>query len=322
MNFVSDRLANRLPFFYGYVMIPVAMLLQICTSPGQTFAVSAFTPALRESLSMSDSKLSFAYMLGTLLAAVPLSSVGPLTDRFGIRVVAFAVASALALTCLFASYIQGFLTLLLSFFLLRFLGQGSLSLLSGNTISMWFRSRLGRVSALMSVGGAVAFAFVPGWINESIEYRGWQSTYQWIAVVIVITMFPVLFLVYRNRPEDLGQHVDGFTKEHTKRLADSESYPPSLTLQDAFRHRSFYILCATNVFWAMAGTAVVFYLFTICQDRMLDDHVPSRLFQILGLSMLVAQLLGGVLSRQASFASIAWSRLDLCGDWIRFCVVR
>ena len=50
INGVSDRLAARLPFFYGYVMIPVTMFVQIATSPGQTFTISAFTPSLRESL--------------------------------------------------------------------------------------------------------------------------------------------------------------------------------------------------------------------------------------------------------------------------------
>ena len=49
INRASDHLAARLPFFYGYVMIPVAMFVQIATSPGQTFAVAAFTPSLRES---------------------------------------------------------------------------------------------------------------------------------------------------------------------------------------------------------------------------------------------------------------------------------
>ncbi len=84
-NALSDRLAARLPFYYGYVMIPIAMMIQICTCPGQTFAISAFTPRIRESLELSDSRLSLAYMLGTVLAALPLSLMGPLSDRMGLR---------------------------------------------------------------------------------------------------------------------------------------------------------------------------------------------------------------------------------------------
>ena len=37
-----DAVVSRVPFFYGWVMLPVAMLIQIATSPGQTFGISGF----------------------------------------------------------------------------------------------------------------------------------------------------------------------------------------------------------------------------------------------------------------------------------------
>ena len=33
---------SRLPFFYGWVMLPVVTLIGICTSPGQTYGVTIF----------------------------------------------------------------------------------------------------------------------------------------------------------------------------------------------------------------------------------------------------------------------------------------
>ena len=165
-------MAARLPFFYGYVMIPVAMFVQIATSPGQTFAISAFTPSLRESLGISDSLLSLAYMLGTVGAAFPLSLIGPLSDRYGLKGITFVALAALAVACYLASQVTGFFTLLAAFFMLRFLGQGSLSLLSSNAIAMWFRTRIGRVSAAMSIGTAVAFAWIPALISDSITAIG------------------------------------------------------------------------------------------------------------------------------------------------------
>lgn len=297
-NFFSDRIAARLPFFYGYVMMPVAMLVQICTSPGQTFAISAFTPALRESLALSDSRLSAAYMLGTLLAAVPLSVVGPLSDRWGLRPVTSLAVISLAGACYFASRASGFLTLLAAFFLLRFLGQGTLTLLSGNTVAMWFRARIGRVSAVISVGTALAFAWVPAWLSASIDLYGWRWTYQAMAVVI---MLPILVLLFRNRPEDVGQNVDGLARSFDQAVqaeprSGVEPSMPSLDLRAALRGRAFYLLAGANALWAMAGTGVLFYLFTLCADRGVDDDVPADLFKTFGLTMLVAQLLGGVLS--------------------------
>jgi MFS family permease len=298
INLVSDRAAAKLPFFYGWVIIPIAMLMQICTSPGQTFAVSAFTPSLRDSLQISDSRLSLAYMLGTVLAAFPLSLIGPMSDRFGIRRVAILVAGSLSLSCLLASRIDSFSSLLLVFFLLRFLGQGSLSLLSSNAIAMWYRTRIGRVSALMSVGGAVAFAWVPGWLEASIEVYGWRQTYVGLSVCVAGLLLPTMVLLYRNRPEEIGQGVDGIRAGEgcTAKESDVLSAESSWTLRSALRQRSIYILAIVQCFWALTGTGVVFYVFTLCTDRALPEGLAADLFKTLGLSMLATQLVGGVLA--------------------------
>ncbi len=311
---MSDRLARRLPFFYGYVMMGVAMMVQVCTSPGQTFAISAFTPALRDGLQMSDSRLSLAYMLGTLFAAFPLSLVGPLADRWGLRRVTWIAVLALAATCHFASRIDGFAGLFVAFFLLRFLGQGSLTLLGSNAISMWFRTRLGRVSAVMSIGTAIAFAWVPGWLTDAIELYGWRQTFVGISMLVLGVMTPLLLFLFVNRPEDIGQSVDGIDrtiKSETSRrnqpdtgespLAETrpavdQDIEVSWRLSEAGRTVAFPILAACNTVWAMIGTGVIFHLFTLCDDRGMSESLPPDLFKVFGLSMLALQLSGGVLA--------------------------
>lgn len=306
MNLASNFLAKRLPIFYGYLMLPLAMLMQIGTSPGQTFAVSAFTPALLDSLQLSESRLALAYMLGTLLAAVPLSVVGPVSDRLGLRWTSLAVVIALSATCYFASTVQGFVGLFVAFFLLRFLGQGSLTLLSSNTTAMWFRNRVGRMSAIISIGTAAAFAWVPQWLSESIEAYGWRWTYQVIAAIVLIGLAPAILLLYRDRPEDIGQWVDGHKPDPNKINEGEPSSPPlkkneidsvkevSLTLGQASRSVTFYIVSVTSAAWAMIGTGVVFYLFTLCQDRGFPTGTPANLFKTFGLCMLVMQFTGSI----------------------------
>ncbi len=278
-------------------MIPVAMLLQIATSPGQTFAVSAFTPYLRDSLELSDSQLSLAYMLGTLLAAIPLMLVGPLSDRYGLRFISMIAIGMLSLACYFAAKVTDFYSLLAAFFLLRFLGQGSLSLLSGNTISMWFRNRIGRVSAAMSMGTAIAFAWIPEWLHISIITIGWRGTYESLAIIIATSMLPIVYLLFCNCPEDIGQMVDGRAESIPDLSPDADDTTDScLTLRQAIQSRAFSILAASNTIWAMAGTGIVFYLFMLCNDLGFEATVPANLFKTFGLMMLLTQLLGGVLA--------------------------
>ncbi len=282
-------------------MVLLAMVMQLGTSPGQTFAVSAFTPSLLESLELSQSQLGLAYMLGTLLAAIPLSMVGPASDRFGLRFVSCIVIVGLSTACFCAAGASGYWTLLFSFFLLRFLGQGALTLLAGNTTAMWFRSRIGRVSAILSIGSAVAFAYIPHWITESISAYGWRGTYQIISAILLVGLLPLVCLLYRNRPEDLGQHVDGLAVQPSSERSHTNGTPKSfggdsLTLRQAMRTASYSILAGSNIVWAMSGTGILFYLFTLCDERSLGAAATSGLFRYLGFSMLAAQLAGGVLA--------------------------
>ncbi len=330
MKSFSHSLARRSPFFYGYVMLLLAVIMQLGTSPGQTFAVSAFTPALLQGLGLSQSRLGLAYMLGTVLAAIPLSLVGPAADRHGLKRITVIVVVGLSGACFFASSINGFYGLLAAFFLLRFLGQGSLTLLSGNTSAMWFRSRIGRASAVMAVGSAIAFAWIPQWLKQSIAAFGWRETYQGIGYLLVLGLLPLVVFFFVNRPEDVGQDVDGDSPTGSRRDDDSQqsgdpqlqtpasgdertphethddreslslqqalSLQEALSLRQALRTGSFYILGLTNIVWAMSGTGVLFFLYTLCEERAIPPEAGNGLFKILGLSMLALQLCGGILS--------------------------
>lgn len=333
----SSSLASRLPFYYGYVMVPVAMAMQIATSPGQTFAMSAFAPSLQQDLDLTAGSISSAYALGTLLAALPLTMIGPLSDRVGIRRVTLVVIASLAMACAAASRVTGWWTVLLAFMSLRFLAQGSLSLLAGNSVSMWFRSKIGRVGAVMSLAMATAFAFVPTSITRSIAINGWRETYLWIAVIVASVGLPLVLLLFRDRPEHLGQRIDGtpmLGKPASSGSTLSEStlsvltpgeeesliHSPEVSLDfaAAIRTPAFYVLGMTTTFWAMIGTGVVFHLYSICELKGLSTDVPARLFGVFGLSMLTLQFCGGLAAdfmRLNRLLAIGMGLLS-CGLWL------
>ena len=138
---------SRLPFFYGWIMLPAVMLVTICTSPGQTYGVSVFNPYIQQSLGLSSAELSGAYMIGTVLgftaSVLGGSAHGSLraaqsSRRRGLPVWPDLYGHALRVRARFA--------LCEPFFFLRFLGQGSMSMLARNALAMWFERRLGFVS--------------------------------------------------------------------------------------------------------------------------------------------------------------------------------
>ncbi len=296
----ADALVSRVPFFYGWVMLPVVMATGIATTPGQTYVIAVFNPYLRSSLSLSHSELSGAYMAGTLLAALPMTFVGVLMDRFGPRRTLAGVVILLGLVCAAASQATGLVTLFLAFLGLRMLGQGAMGLLGINTLALWFNRRLGFASGISGLGLMVALSLVPPLSLWLIRSFGWRWAYVLLGAGVWVLMLPLLAVFFRNRPEDVGQTPDGLPEDG--RVAgppapDSEGgREVSFRLAEALRTRSYWILAFATALQSMVGTGIMFHMVQLFVDRGLSETDAAGAFATIAVSMSAARFVGGILA--------------------------
>ena len=117
---VSRDLVHRFPFYYGWVILAAATLGFVMTGAGQTFAVSMFIEHLIRDLNLTRSEVSGLYTAATLLASLGLSTAGRLIDRQGCRRSVVWISLALGASCVFLSFVQNGVMLLLGFTLIRF----------------------------------------------------------------------------------------------------------------------------------------------------------------------------------------------------------
>jgi MFS family permease len=299
----SRWLAARLPFYYGWVMLPIAMLTQAATSPGQTFGISIFNPSFLETLQISLSQLTGAYMTGTLLAAVPQPYFGALMDRYGIRRMMTINVILLGLACFFTATVRSFWMLLIAFFLLRLFGQGALSLLAANIPAMWFQERLGRVSGLMNAAVAGATAIIPPFILWLITTLGWRWAYAVLGFAVWIILLPILVILFRNRPEDVGQHLDGLSLNPgvaSPKLIHKSGQPEpseqSFTLKDARRTRAYWVMLVHTTIWALVATAIYFNLLPLFTSKGLSEGQAAATYSVIAISAVITQFVAGNLA--------------------------
>ena len=292
----SQRLAKRLPFYYGWVMLPIAMLAAIATSPGQTFGISIFNPSFRQALGLSHSQLTGVYMVGTLLASLPQPYIGRLMDRFGIRRVMFIVVILLGIACIFMAQVQTLLMLFVAFFCLRLLGQGALSLMANNTLAMWFQDRLGTVAGVMNAGVAGSIALIPPIILVLINQFGWRGAYAVLGIMVWLIMLPLLLLLYRNRPEDVRQSLDGRSSAKIALPDEKTNDEVSFSLREAQHTRAYWILLLVSAAFAMIITAVFFNIVPIFTNQGLTEANAAATYATLALSLAITQLIAGALA--------------------------
>ncbi len=291
----STWLSAKIPFYYGWVMLPIAILAQATTSPGQTFGVSIFNPSLREALNISHSQLTGAYMFGTLLAAIPQPFIGAQMDRFGIRKIMTWATIFLGLACIFMSQVQSLLMLFFAFFLLRLFGQGALSLLASNIPAMWFQQKLGRVSGVINLGFSGSTAILPPLILGLIHKFGWRWAYAGLGFAVWVLLLPLLFVLFRNRPEDVAQHLDG-ADENLKPIEISKPVGRSLDLKTAQRTPAYWIMLVLTALWAMIATGIFFNIIPIFTSLGLTAAQAAATYTTLAITTAITQLLAGLLA--------------------------
>jgi MFS transporter, OFA family, oxalate/formate antiporter len=277
-------LARR--WFPGYTIAGMATLAYLVTAPGQTFVISQLNLPIREAFGITELTLNTAYAVATIAAALPLVLVGSLVDRLGPRRMLPLVALAYGLGCMAMAAAAGPLTVFLGFFLLRFLGQGSLSLVSQHLLAMWFHRRLGSMQGVMQVVVFGVWIMAPQMALLLINTVGWRTTYVIFGLVIWIAIIPLSLWLVRNRPEDLGLHMDnnspasahavGVPRHSGPSELPQDSVPsepsrdpvpnpgiasppePAFLLREATRTRAYWTLAAAFLLPPLIGTAFLF----------------------------------------------------------------
>lgn len=274
--------------FYGWVMLGVCAVAMIATAPGQTVLVSLFNTSFRESFNLSASGLSAAYLIGTVGAAFPLVLIGTASDRFGPRKVMAAIAVVFGLVCVCMGLVGGIVTLTLAFFLLRFLGQGSLGLVSSHALALWFERRLGSANGLKLVAANLGFAALPPLVIWMISDFGWRTAYAALGIGVIVCVLPLALFVARDHPEQVGQRIDGDpipTEAQMTSGALSTHTDPAFTLQQAVRTRVYWALVACSVLSGLVGTAILFHIQPLMQARGLDPTLAANVVPAWSLTM-------------------------------------
>lgn len=302
-------------------MLAVAMLTFAASSPGQSFLVGQFNTALCDHLGIGPDRLAACYMIATMLAAVPLTLIGRASDRFGPRVVLAMVGTAFVLACFGMRYVSGVVTLTLGFFLLRFLGQGSLSVISGHTVALWFERRLGTVEAVRHQAMSIAIIVLPWPVVWLISEQGWQTAYAALAGFVALCVLLPVALLFRNKPEDIGQRIDNLPHprfmaeavdegmERREHAHDNEpghiTQPqPAFTLKQTLAQPVFWLISLPVAYNGLVGTALIFQMQPLLVSAGLDERAGPKVMAPWPIAGVAAMLVGGWLADRVRPAAL------------------
>ena len=203
-----DRLARRLPFFYGWVVVGVVFVtMAICVNARTAFSL-LFPPILDE-FGWERGVTAGAFSFGFMVSAVLSPLLGRLMDRRGPRFVMEVGVAATAAGLLLATFAGRPWHVYLTLGMLvgagtTFTGYTGQALFLPN----WFVRRRGLAMSIAFAGvGLGSIVLLPA-LQTYVERNGWRAGCTLLGGVALVVLVP-LNLLLRRRPEELGLAADG-----------------------------------------------------------------------------------------------------------------
>ena len=344
------------PFFYGWVIVAASTLGTIMSIPGQTMGVSVFTDHLinEPAISLERDDLALAYLVGTLASALLLPVAGYFFDRLGARRMIMIATPCMGLTLWFLSSTRevissitgpppypatgvkkaevAFLVLSSGFLLVRFWGQGVLTMVSRAMLGKWFRERRGLASGISGIFVSASFAGAPRFLSWMISDLGlgWSGTWKWLGVSNLALLL-IGWAFYRDNPEECGLQIDGkspLEQGRAEQQDDAEEY--SAAPAEALRTRAFWIPNLSLALWGFVLTGLTFHIVDIGKKAALSEEETLNLFLFMAPVSIVANLIGGwwsdkvrirvvFLALMAALVTACWALTRLnspIGQWL------
>ncbi len=313
---------GKWPFFYGWMILLWSAMGIVMSVPGQTIGVSVFTDPLLEALGISRGELSMAYMLGTITSSLLLAWAGKLYDRFGARPVALTATFGLGLVLLFLSQVDTFLfeflqvensmiiilTMFLAFLLLRFFGQGVLTMASRNMMVQWFEKRRGFASGFSNVVVSLAFSSSPVLLYYLVEHFTWKGA--WIVMALAAgVIFPIIvILFYRNKPEDSGLSPDGKYVPSEKKRKNLFPVVHEFTLHQTRHNYAFWIFSLMLGMQGLYITAFTFHIISIFDMAGYSEETAIHIFQPSSIIAVITTLVASSVSDHVQLKYLLYAK--------------
>lgn len=283
--------------FYGWKMVFAAASLQFIQSMMLHQAFGAYIAVLIQEKGWSKTSVSGASALMSMEAAVIGPLLGWFLDKFGSRGVIKVGVVVFGLGFILLSQIDT----LMGFYgaaVVIAIGSSMAGYFPLNVgVIQWFEKKRARALSTVGLGLALGGTLVPV-VAWSIETFGWRETAFTCGVFVILVGYP-LACVFRRRPEDFGETVDGLgVARGTVDMSGAvESTPePEFTARQALRTKSFWLLSAGHGVALMIVTAVNTHAINHMRIS-LDYTIAQGAFYITLMTgfQVIGVMLGGVL---------------------------
>jgi sugar phosphate permease len=294
---------------YAWIVAAVTFVVGLLTA-GVRAAPSVLIVPLEQEFDWSRATISFAIGINLLLYGLVGPFAAAVMDRFGVRRTMTLALAVTAASVAASPAMRQAWQLVLLWGIVVGLGTGVIgAYIAAYIAARWFRRRQGLVVGLLTAANAAGqLVFLPN-LALLVTHFGWRVMSLVLAGVVVVFV-PLVALLMRDRPRDLG-----LTPYGSEAAADIETAPPGNPLRAALgalaaggRKRDFWLLAGGYfVCGATTNGLIGTHLIPACVDHGLSEVTGAGLLAATGVFSFLGGTLSGWLSdRLDNRVLLAW----------------
>ncbi|MBL1141084.1 MAG: MFS transporter [Proteobacteria bacterium] len=290
---------SRPVIFYGWYNVLTSFLgMALCYAMFTVFAFGTFVKPLETEFGWQRGELSFALTMTNIAVVITSPLLGFVIDRIGVRRVLIPSIILMGLTVLSMTLLSGNIWhFYVMYFLIPFLGAGTLPQSFSRVIIGWFTRRRGLALGIALSGFGVGAALIPSFAQIMIDNYGWRTAYAGFAIAIFCISLPVTLLLLKETPEELNLQPDGENNIQTISTITND-YSAGLSSHDAAKTKTYWLILMSFFLVGIGITSILAHLVPMLIDRGVAPTTAAFCMTSLGIGLIFGRILAGYLMDQ------------------------
>ncbi|MDB5040213.1 MAG: ybfB [Candidatus Eremiobacteraeota bacterium] len=286
--------------YFGWFVVAATFVTLVCVA-GILTAPTLFMRPMQAEFGWTEAQVATAIGIQIALFGLTGPFAAAAMERFGVRKTVTGALCLLAVAECGVTFVHSAWQLPIWGTAVG-IGAGSIALTFGTTMATrWFQASRGLVIGIFSAGNATgALIFFPIF-SQIVQHFGWR-TQAYVLAGMALAMIPVILLVVRERPSDLGLPVFGTDAIDTTPLVRVNPVGRAFsTLREASKSRTFWILAGSFFICGASTNGLIgAHLIPACGDHGILPTTGATLLAAMGAFDLVGTTASGWLSDRYS----------------------
>ena len=254
---------------------------------GQSFFIGLFNSSIRETLSITHGQFGTIYESATLFSSLLLIWIGKKIDDVNVIKFAIFVTILLSFSSFFFSKISSVAFLFVAIFLMRFSGQGLMSLTASTTISRYFTKSRGKALSIIWFGLSSAEFIMPVLIVYLLTLIVWQDLWVIFSLIVLICLPLASYILVKDVKLD--------TREGSQNKILKEENIKNWKRIEVLGDYRFYIVSLNMLAMPWIATGVFVYQSFVTNSKGWGEYKIAQSFMSYSIFSVITLIVAGYL---------------------------